>query len=49
VAANAVALAASPDVRTVCVHGDSPGAVVTAAAVRSALVASGYEVCSWAR
>lgn len=47
VAANAVVLAASPGVRTVCVHGDSPGAVATAAAVRAALAGSGYALLSW--
>lgn len=48
VAANAVALAAGPRVGTVCVHGDSPGAVQTAHAVRWALVEAGYDVRSWA-
>lgn len=47
VAANAVALAASGEVRTVCVHGDSPGAVTTAHAVRRALVAAGHVVRPW--
>ena len=47
VAANAVALAAGGQVRTVCVHGDSPDAVATAHAVRSALVSAGYDVRPW--
>jgi UPF0271 protein len=49
VAANAVALAGDPGIRTVCVHGDSPGAVATAAAVRAALIAAGYELRGWSR
>ncbi|MET3960296.1 UPF0271 protein [Marmoricola sp. OAE513] len=44
VAANAVRLAADPRLRTVCVHGDSPGAVATAWAVRRALGGAGYDV-----
>jgi UPF0271 protein len=47
VAARAVALAASGSVRTVCVHGDSPGAVRTAHAVRRALVDAGHDVRPW--
>jgi UPF0271 protein len=47
VAANAVALAASGSVRTVCVHGDSPGAVTTAHAVRRALLGAGHDVRPW--
>jgi UPF0271 protein len=47
VAANAVALASDPLLRTVCVHGDSPGAVATAHAVRRALEAAGYAVRPW--
>ena len=42
VAARAVALAA--DVDSVCVHGDSPGAVATAIAVRRALEDAGLVV-----
>ena len=42
IAANAVALAASVD--SVCVHGDTPGAVAHAAAVRHALEAAGFEL-----
>lgn len=48
VAANAVALASTGEVQTVCVHGDSPGAVVTAETVRRALEAAGYLLRSWA-
>lgn len=48
VAANAVRLAHAGDVRTLCVHGDSPGAVATARAVRAALEASGTHVVPWA-
>ncbi len=47
VAANAVALAGHRDVRTVCVHGDSVGAVETAQAVRAALEGAGYLVRPW--
>jgi UPF0271 protein len=47
VAANAVALAAAGSVRTVCVHGDSPGAVSTAHAVRRALLDAGHDVRPW--
>lgn len=44
VGARAVELAAEVD--SVCVHGDSPGAVATAAAVRRALEAAGLVVAS---
>ena len=47
VAANALALVAAGSVRTVCVHGDSPGAVETAHAVRRALLGAGHEVRPW--
>lgn len=47
VAANALALAATATVRTVCVHGDSPDAVATAHAVRRALLTAGYDVRAW--
>lgn len=47
VAANAVALAGTGQVHTVCVHGDSPGAVATARAVRRALEAASYELRPW--
>lgn len=49
VAGNAVALAATGSVRTVCVHGDSPDAVATAHAVRDALEVAGYAVRPWVR
>jgi UPF0271 protein len=42
VAAQALALA--PDVVSLCVHGDAPGAVARAHAVRRALEAAGYRV-----
>jgi UPF0271 protein len=45
IAANAVAMAA--EVRSVCVHGDSPGAVDAARAVREALESAGYDVRPW--
>jgi UPF0271 protein len=44
VAERAVALAAEVD--SVCVHGDSPGAVATAGVVRRALEAAGLLVTS---
>src|SRR4051794_18743234 len=44
VAARAVELARSGRVDSVCVHGDSPGAVVAARAVRAALEAHGIDV-----
>ncbi|MGF1647089.1 MAG: 5-oxoprolinase subunit PxpA [Kineosporiaceae bacterium] len=43
-AAQAVALARSGAVGTVCVHGDTPGAVAIARAVRAGLVAAGIEL-----
>lgn len=48
VAANAVRLTRSGEVSTVCVHGDSPGAVAMAQAVRAVLVESGIQVVAWA-
>jgi UPF0271 protein len=47
VARNAVRLATGSEVRTVCVHGDSPGAVSTARAVAAALVGAGFELRSF--
>lgn len=47
VAGNAVTLAGPGDLRTICVHGDSPGAVSTAHAVRAALVSAGFDVRPW--
>jgi 5-oxoprolinase (ATP-hydrolysing) subunit A len=48
IAANAVRMAQEGEVRSLCVHGDSPGAVDAAWAVRSALEEAGYAVCPWA-
>ncbi len=48
VAANAVRLARGGAVVTVCVHGDSAGAVDAAHAVHGALRAAGYRVAPWA-
>jgi UPF0271 protein len=42
IVANAVALAESGTVGSVCVHGDSPGAVAAAGAVRAALEDAGW-------
>ncbi|HSP60533.1 MAG TPA: 5-oxoprolinase subunit PxpA [Ornithinimicrobium sp.] len=44
IAARAVVLAASVD--SLCVHGDSPGAVASAVAVRRALEAAGWRVAA---
>ena len=44
VAARAVELARSGTVDSVCVHGDTPGAVATARAVRALLEATGFDV-----
>ncbi|HST14743.1 MAG TPA: 5-oxoprolinase subunit PxpA [Gaiellaceae bacterium] len=41
-AEQAVALAHAGEVRSICVHGDSPGAADTAAQVRAALVEAGF-------
>ena len=41
-AEQAVALAHADEVRSICVHGDSPGAADTAAQVRAALVEAGF-------
>lgn len=43
----AQALELAPRVRSLCVHGDSPGAVVHARAVRAALEAAGWTVRSF--
>lgn len=48
VAAQAVRLAASGEVRSLCVHGDSPGAPALAAAVRAALAEAGVAVGAFA-
>lgn len=47
VAANALAMAASGEVHSLCVHGDSPGAVEVARAVRAALDEAGHDVRPW--
>ena len=41
-AEQAVALAHAGEVRSICVHGDSPGAAETASQVRAALVEAGF-------
>jgi UPF0271 protein len=48
VAAQAVRIASSSDVRSLCVHGDSPGAPGLAAAARAALDAAGIAVTAFA-
>lgn len=48
VAAQAVQLAASGGVRSLCVHGDSPGAPELAAAVRAGLSSAGMAVAPFA-
>jgi len=48
IAANAVRMAQDGVVRSLCVHGDSPGAVEAARAVLSALAGAGYDVRPWA-
>jgi UPF0271 protein len=45
IADNAVAMAG--DVESLCVHGDSEGAVEAARAVRAALELAGYDVRPW--
>jgi 5-oxoprolinase (ATP-hydrolysing) subunit A len=45
IARNAVAMA--DDVQSLCVHGDSEGAVAAARAVRAALESAGYDVRPW--
>ena len=47
IAANAVDMARVGEVQSLCVHGDSPGAVEAAVAVRAALVEAGYDVRPW--
>ncbi len=44
VAARALSMAERGEVESLCVHGDSPGAVSVAHAVRAALVAAGHEL-----
>ena len=48
IAANAVGWPRDGVVRSLCVHGDSPGAVEAARAVRAALGEAGYDVQPWA-
>lgn len=48
VAARAVELARSGDIDSICLHGDSPGAVALARAVRQALEADGVEIRAFA-
>ncbi len=48
IAANAVEMAAGGEISSLCVHGDSPGAVEAASAVRTALEEAGYGVRPWA-
>lgn len=48
IAANAVVLARSGAVETVCVHGDSPGAVDAARRVAAALREAGIALAGWA-
>lgn len=47
-ARQAVALAGSGEVGSICVHGDTPGAAHLAARVRAALVAAGFELRAFA-
>jgi UPF0271 protein len=47
IAANAVEMARAGEVQSLCVHGDSPGAVAAATSVREALVDAGYDVRPW--
>lgn len=47
IAANAVDMARTGEVHSLCVHGDSPDAVEAAAAVRAALAEAGYDVRPW--
>lgn len=47
IAANAVAMADLGVVSSLCVHGDSAGAVEAARAVREALEGAGYDVRPW--
>ncbi len=47
IAENAVRMATAGEVLSLCVHGDSAGAVEAATAVRAALEAEGYAVRPW--
>lgn len=44
IAGNALEMARRGEVHSLCLHGDSPGAVEAAAAVRAALLEAGFEV-----
>jgi UPF0271 protein len=44
VLARIISLAARPDVETICVHGDTPGAAELASKIRAALEAAKFEV-----
>jgi len=48
VAAQAVELAATGEYRSLCVHGDTPGAPALAAAVRTALATAGWTLAAFA-
>ncbi len=48
IAANAVEMAGGGEVQSLCVHGDSPGAVEAASSVRASLLEAGYDVRPWA-
>ena len=48
VSANALALAARPDIASLCLHGDNPAAVELARRTRSALLAAGHEIAAFA-
>ena len=47
IAANAVRMARAGEVQSLCVHGDSPGAVEAATRVRAELEGAGFEVRPW--
>jgi len=47
IAANAVDMARAGEVASLCVHGDSPGAVEAAVAVRAGLQENGWDVKPW--
>jgi len=47
IAANALDMARAGEVASLCVHGDSPGAVEAAAAVRARLLEAGHDVQPW--
>jgi UPF0271 protein len=47
IAANAVGMARAEEVQSLCVHGDSPGAVEAAVAVRTALADAGFQLRAW--